>query len=160
MVAILTIRQCMLLELAMSCDFRICSEDARFGFTEGNINLIPGSGGCSRLIRLIGPGWAKELVLAGEFIDAEKAAQLGLVTRVVAKEKLQEEARALAAKLVAKAPMAMGLAKAIMNTCENIDMASGRILERIGQSVLITSEDHKEGVRAFREKRPPVYKGR
>ena len=148
------------LELAMSCDFRICSEDARFGFTEGNINLIPGSGGCSRLIRLIGPGWAKELVLAGEFINAEKAAQLGLVTRVVPKDKLQEEARSLAEKLVAKAPMAMGLAKAIMNTCENIDMASGRILERIGQSVLITSEDHKEGVRAFREKRPPVYKGR
>ena len=148
------------LELAMSCDFRICSEDARFGFTEGNINLIPGSGGCSRLIRLIGPGWAKELVLAGEFINAEKAAQLGLVTRVVPRDKLQDEARSLAEKLVAKAPMAMGLAKAIMNTCENIDMASGRILERIGQSVLIKSEDHKEGVRAFREKRPPEYKGR
>ena len=95
---------------------------------------------------MIGPGWAKELVLAGEFINAEKAAQLGLVTRVVPKDK-QEEARSLAEKLVAKAPMAMGLAKAIMNTCENIDMASGRILERIGQSVLITSQDHKEGVR-------------
>ena len=109
---------------------------------------------------MIGPGWAKELVLAGEFINAEKAAQLGLVTRVVPKEKLQDEARALAEKLVAKAPMALGLAKAIMNTCENIDMASGRILERIGQSVLIKSDDHKEGVRAFREKRPPEYKGR
>ena len=148
------------LELAMSCDFRICTEDARFGFTEGNINLIPGSGGCSRLIRLIGPGWAKELVLAGEFIDAVKAAELGLVTRVVPRDKLKSEARKLASKLAAKAPMALGLAKAIMNTCENIDMASGRILERLGQSVLITSEDHKEGVRAFREKRKPEYKGR
>ena len=148
------------LELAMSCDFRICSEDARFGFTEGNINLIPGSGGCSRLSRLIGPGWAKELVLAGEFIDAEKALQLGLVTRVVPRDKLQDEARALAEKLVAKAPMALGLAKAILNTCENIDMASGRVLERIGQSILIKSEDHKEGIRAFREKRKPEYRGR
>lgn len=148
------------LELAMSCDFRICSEDARFGFTEGNINLIPGSGGCSRLMRLVGPGWAKELVLAGEFIDAERALQIGLVTRVVPKDRLQAEARALAEKLVAKAPMALGLAKAIINTCENIDMASGRILERIGQSVLIKSEDHKEGIRAFREKRKPEYRGR
>lgn len=148
------------LELAMSCDFRICSDDARFGFTEGNINLIPGSGGCSRLIRMIGPGWAKELVLAGEFIDAQKALQIGLVTRVVPRDRLHDEARALAERLVAKAPMALGLAKAIMNTCENIDSASGRILERVGQSVLIKSEDHREGVRAFREKRKPEYTGR
>ena len=147
------------LELAMSCDFRIATEDARFGFTEGNINLIPGSGGCSRLVRMIGPGWAKELVLAGEFIDAERALQIGLVTRVVSRERLQAEARALAEKLVAKAPAALGLAKAILNTCQNIDMASGRVLERIGQSVLIKSEDHKEGVRAFREKRKPRYSG-
>lgn len=148
------------LELAMSCDFRICSDDSRFGFTEGNINLIPGSGGCSRLINLVGPGWAKELVMAGEFIDAERAMQIGLVTRVVPKDKLNEAARELAEKLITKAPLAMGMAKAIMNTCENIDSASGRILERIGQSVLIKTEDHKEGVRAFREKRPAEYKGR
>ena len=75
-------------------------------------------------------------------------------------DKLLDVVRTLAEKLVAKAPMALGLAKAIMNTCENIDMASGRILERIGQSVLIKSDDHKEGVRAFRDKRPPEYKGR
>ena len=148
------------LELAMSCDFRIATSDARFGFTEGNINLIPGSGGCSRLVGMIGPGWAKELVLAGEFIDAEKALQIGLVTRVVSREELQAEAQALAEKLVAKAPGALGLAKAILNTCQNIDGASGRILERIGQSVLIRSDDHKEGVRAFREKRRPNYTGR
>lgn len=148
------------LELAMSCDFRIAAEDARFGFTEGNINLIPGSGGCSRLIRMIGPAWAKELVLAGEFIDAERAQQIGLITRIVPRDKLHDEARALADKLAAKAPLAMGLAKAIMNTCDNIDAASGRILERIGQSVLIKTEDHTEGVRAFREKHKPDYQGR
>jgi enoyl-CoA hydratase len=147
------------LELAMSCDFRIAAEDTRFGFTEGNINLIPGSGGCSRLVRLVGPGWAKEMVLAGEFIDTERAMIAGLVTRVVPRDKLHDEAMALAGKLAAKAPMALGLAKAIMNACNDMDSSSGRILERIGQSVLIKSDDHGEGVRAFREKRKPVYQG-
>ncbi len=147
------------LELAMACDFRIAAEDARFGFTESNINLIPGSGGCSRLIKMVGPGWAKELVLAGEFIDAARALQIGLVTRVVAADKLMDEAGALAAKLAAKPPLAVGMAKAIMNACADIDQHSGRILERIGQSVLIKTEDHAEGVRAFREKRKARYSG-
>jgi len=148
------------LELAMACDFRIAADDARFGFTEGNINLIPGSGGCSRLVKMIGPGWAKELVLAGEFIDAARALQIGLVTRVVAKAALADEARSLADKLVKKAPQALGAAKAVINACQNIDATSGRILERMAQSSLILSQDHREGVRAFREKRTPQYKGR
>jgi enoyl-CoA hydratase len=148
------------LELAMASDFRIAADDSRFGFTEGNINLIPGSGGCSRLVKMIGPAWTKELVLAGEFIDAERALQVGLVTRVVPKAKLTEETRALADKLVKKAPQALGAAKAVINACQNMDTGSGRILERMAQSALILSEDHKEGVKAFREKRPPQYKGR
>ncbi len=148
------------LELAMACDFRIAAEDARFGFTEGNINLIPGSGGCSRLVKMIGPGWTKELVLAGEFIDATRAREIGLVTRVVAKAALADEARALADKLVKKAPQALGAAKAVINASQNIDSGTGRILERMAQSSLILSQDHKEGVKAFREKRPPQYRGR
>jgi enoyl-CoA hydratase/carnithine racemase len=148
------------LELAMAADFRIAAEDSRFGFTEGNINLIPGSGGCSRLVKMIGPGWTKELVMAGEFIDAQRALQIGLTTRVVAKDKLVEEARALADKLVKKAPQAIGAAKAVINACQSIDATSGRILERMAQSALILSQDHKEGVKAFREKRPPQYQGR
>ena len=148
------------LELAMAADFRIAAEDSRFGFTEGNINLIPGSGGCSRLVKMIGPGWTKELVMAGEFIDAQRALQIGLTTRVVAKEKLVDEARALADKLVKKAPQAIGAAKAVINACQSIDATSGRILERMAQSALILSQDHKEGVKAFREKRPPQYQGR
>jgi len=148
------------LELAMACDFRIAADDSRFGFTEGNINLIPGSGGCSRLVKMIGPAWTKELVLAGEFIDAERARHIGLVTRVVPRAKLNEEARALADRLVKKAPQALGAAKAVINACQNLDTASGRILERMAQSALILSADHKEGVKAFREKRPPQYKGR
>ncbi|NQU72184.1 MAG: enoyl-CoA hydratase/isomerase family protein [Rhodospirillales bacterium] len=148
------------LELAMACDFRIAAEGTKFGFTEGNINLIPGSGGCSRLVKLVGPGWAKEMVLAGEFIDTERAMITGLVTRLAPYEELHEAAMALARKLTSKAPMAMGLAKAIMNACDDMDSSSGRILERIGQSVLIKSDDHGEGIRAFREKRKPVYEGK
>jgi enoyl-CoA hydratase/carnithine racemase len=99
-------------------------------------------------------------VLAGEFIDAPRALAIGLVTRVVPKAKLAEEARALAEKLSKKAPQALGAAKAVINACQNIDTATGRIMERMAQTSLILSEDHKEGVKAFREKRPPQYKGR
>jgi len=148
------------LELAMACDFRIAAEDARFGFTEGNINLVPGSGGCSRLVRMIGPGWAKEMVLAGEFFDAAKAERIGLVTRVVAREQLMDEARGLAEKLAAKAPQALGLGKAVINTCMSVDLTSGRVLERVAQSTLIATSDHKEGVQAFREKRKAQFRGR
>jgi enoyl-CoA hydratase len=148
------------LELAMACDFIIAAEDTRFGFTEGNINLIPGSGGCSRLSRQIGPMWAKELVLAGEFIDARRAYALGLTTRVVARDKLMDEARTLAEKLKAKAPQALGASKQLINTCQSIDASSARVLERMAQSALILTEDHKEGIRAFREKRRPEYTGR
>jgi len=148
------------LELAMACDFRIAADDTRFGFTEGNINLVPGSGGCSRLVKMIGPGWAKELVLAGEFIDAQRALQVGLVTRVVPKAKLADEARSLADKLVKKAPQALGASKALINACQNVDATTGRIIERMAQSALILSQDHREGVKAFREKRPAQFKGR
>lgn len=149
------------LELAMACDFRLCAADATFRFTEGNINLIPGSGGCSRLARMIGAGWAKEMVLAGTVLDAATAREVGLVTRVLPdRAAMEKEADELAAKLARKAPQALGLAKAVLNTSGNVDEASGRVLERIAQSVLIKTEDHAEGIRAFREKRKPKYSGR
>ena len=100
------------------------------------------------------------MVLAGEFIDSDRAMQTGLVTRVVPYADLNEAALELARKLAAKAPLAMGLAKAIMNACDDMDATTGRILERVGQSVLIKTADHTEGVRAFREKRPPDYQGK
>ena len=100
------------------------------------------------------------MLVTGEFIDAQRALQIGLTTRVVVKDKLVEEARALADKLVKKAPQAIGAAKAVINACQSIDATSGRILERMAQSALILSQDHKEGVKAFREKRPPQYQGR
>jgi len=112
------------------------------------------------LTRLIGPAWTKELIMAGEFIDAQRAMAIGLVTRITTMDKLRSDARALADKLVAKAPQATGAAKAVINACQNIDAGTGRILERMAQSTLIMTHDHKEGVRAFREKRPPKYEGR
>ena len=98
--------------------------------------------------------------MAGEFLDTEQARQVGLITRVVPADALRDEARAFAAKLVAKAPQAMGVAKQVLNACQSLDLASGRILERMAQSTLILTEDHREGVRAFREKRKPSYSGR
>ena len=101
------------------------------------------------------------MVLAGAVLDATKAMQVGLVTRLAeTREALYEEADALAAKLARKAPQALGLAKAVLNTSSSIDDTSARVLERVAQSVLLKTEDHAEGIRAFREKRKPSYTGR
>ncbi len=147
-------------ELALSCDFRIAASGARFGFPENNVGLIPGSGGCSRLVKLVGPAKAKRLVMTGEMVPAERAFALGLVDEVTAAGGALDRALEFADELAAKAPLALGLAKLVINACVNADLATGRNLERLGQSVLKTSEDHAEGARAFVEKRPPEFKGR
>jgi len=148
------------LELALSCDFRLAASGAKLGFPENNVGLIPGSGGCSRLVKLIGLARAKRLVMTGEMIGAERALELGLVEEVVATEDLPARARALAEQLAAKAPLALGLAKVVLNGCLNVDPDTGRNLERLGQSILKKSEDHSEGARAFVEKRKARFKGR
>lgn len=148
------------LELALSCDFRIAASGAKFGFPENNVGLIPGSGGCSRLVKLVGLARAKRLVMTGEMVSAERALELGLVEEVVAPGELMARARALAEQLAAKAPLALGLAKLVLNGCLNVDADTGRSLERLGQSILKRTEDHVEGARAFVEKRKPQFKGR
>lgn len=148
------------MELALSCDFRLAAQSARLGFPENNVGLIPGSGGCSRLVKLLGPARAKRLVMSGEMIPAPKALELGLVEEVVPPEHLMPRVMEFAAQLAAKAPLAMGLSKLVINACLNVDPDTGRHLERIAQSVLKTTQDHQEGARAFLEKRKPEFRGR
>ena len=148
------------MELALSCDFRIASETAKLGFPENNVGLIPGSGGCSRLVKLVGLAHAKRLVMIGEMITAKRALEIGLIEEMLPADGLMPRAMELAAQLAAKAPLALGVAKIVLNNCLNVDPETGRNFERLGQSILKKTEDHLEGARAFVEKRRPDFKGR
>jgi len=147
------------LELALSCDFRFAADNARLGLPEGNVGLIPGSGGISRLVKLVGPSKSKRLIMTGEIIPAQRAFEIGLVDEVFEADSLIDEAIAFAEILAARAPLAIGTAKLVINQCVNVDLETGRNFERIGQSVLKLSEDHEEGVQAFLEKRKANFKG-
>jgi enoyl-CoA hydratase len=147
-------------ELALSCDFRVLGATARLIMPEANVGLIPGSGGCSRLIRYVGLGRAKELVMLGTRLSPEEARGWGLATAVVAEGQAVAKATEMAGELAKRAPLAIGMAKHVLNTCADVDAETGRRLERLGQSVLKTSSDHSEGVAAFLEKRRPVWTGR
>jgi enoyl-CoA hydratase/carnithine racemase len=148
------------LELALSCDFRFASQIAKMGFPENNVGLIPGSGGCSRLVNLVGLSKAKRLVMTGEMVPAERALQYGLVDDVVPAEQLMEHAMAFARVLAAKAPQSLGIAKLVLNNCAKVDPDTARNFERLGQSILKKTDDHVEGALAFVEKRPPRFTGR
>ena len=148
------------LELALSCDLRVAAEQAQFGFPEVNAGIIPGSGGCSRLARLVGVGAAKELILTGELISAAEAKQIGLINSVVPLGQLMAKASDYARKILQRGPLAVGLAKQVINAAMDVDAATARTLERFAQSILLKTEDAAEGFRAFREKRPPKFSGK
>ncbi len=147
-------------ELALSCDFRVMAANARFVMPEAKVGLIPGSGGCSRLVRHVGLGRAKELVMLSRNVGADDAKTLGLATEVAPEGEVLDGAIALATELSAFAPLALGMAKFVLNTCTDVDHETGRRLERLGQSVLKTTEDHAEGAKAFLERRSPDWQGR
>ena len=147
-------------EIAVASDFRIAAEDAQFILTENNIGVIPASGAASRMIQMIGIGRLKELMMTTLPIDGTEAHRIGLANRVCPADRLLETTLEFARVLTERAPLALGMAKHVINTCQNVDTETGRIIERLGQSVLINSEDAKEGNAAFREKRKPEFKGR
>ncbi len=144
-------------ELALACDFRIASEGARFGLPEIKIGAFPGGGGTQRLPRLIGAAKAKEMIFTGDPISADQALSLGLVVKVVPKDKLTEGAKGLAAKLAVLPRLAMEASKRVINKGLEMDLASGLELEARCFGNLATSHDLKEGILAFLEKRKPNF---
>jgi len=148
------------LELALACDVRFAAEQATLGFRENYIGLIPGIGGCARLARLIGVARAKELIFAGTMLPAEAALAMGLVNRVVPDEKLLDETRDYVQMLLKRAPQSLGLAKKILNMVANVDQTTAILMEGLAQSILLRTEDHQEGLRAFRDKRKPQFSGK
>ncbi|MDI9646378.1 MAG: enoyl-CoA hydratase-related protein [Archaeoglobales archaeon] len=147
-------------ELAMACDIRIASKKAKFGQPEINIGIIPGAGGTQRLPRLVGLGMAKKMVLTGEMIDAEEAFRIGLVEEVVDDEKLMERAKEIARKILEKPPLAVRYAKKALNASRNMSLLDGLRYELSLFSILFSTEDAKEGMKAFLEKRKAEFKGR
>jgi len=147
-------------ELAMACDIIIASENARFGQPEISVGIIPGGGGTQILPRLVGEKKAKELVLTGDFISADEALRLGLVNKVVPKEKLKEAVEELITKLKSKSPVILQFAKLAVNKSLETPLSVGLAAEGDLFAMCFGTEDQKEGARAFLEKRKPQYKGK
>lgn len=147
-------------ELALACDIRIAAEGAVLGQPEINLGIIPGAGGTQRLTRVVGSGWARHLILTGEMIDVDTAFRIGLVTKIVPVDQLLETATKLAKALKYKSPLAMQAAKKCLALSDTTDLPAGLAYEQKAWSFLFCSEDQTEGMKAFLEKRRPVYSGK
>ncbi len=148
------------LELALACDIRLASTEARMGFPEVGLGIFPGLGGTQRTPRLIGKGRACELVFTGDQIDAEEAASIGLVNRVVPPQQLMTEARWLAKRIARQGPIAVGRAKTAINQALQTDLDAGLDFELEAVVQTFGTEDQKEGMTAFLERRKPKFKGK
>ena len=147
-------------ELAMHCDIIIASESAQFGQPEINLGVMPGAGGTQRLTRAIGKFKAMEMVLNGRFLSAKEAFDAGLVTRVVAKEQFLDEALRLAQEMAKRPPLALKAAKEAVKAVDEMTLSAGLEFERKLFYTLFATEDQKEGMRAFMDKRKPEFKGK
>lgn len=145
-------------ELAMCCDLRIASTKAKFGQPEVGLGIIPGFAGTQRLSRIIGLGKAKELIFTTEMIDAEEAYRIGLVNKIVPGEELMDEAIAMANKIVSNGQIAVRFAKVAINRGIETDIETGMDIEKNLFGLCFATEDQKEGMEAFLEKRKPNYK--
>jgi enoyl-CoA hydratase len=148
------------LELAMCCDVRICSDDARLGQPEVKLGLIPGGGGTQRLPRLVGRGRAALMNLGGEFVDAPTAYAWGLVEKVVPRGELDEAALALARSFAERSPHAIAVLRELARTTRDLPLEEGLRREADGFRRCIASDDGLEGITAFIEKREPTWAGR
>jgi 2-oxoglutaroyl-CoA hydrolase len=148
------------LELALACDFRLAADDLQLAFPEVTIGMIPGSGGTQRLARLVGLGRAKDIVLRGRRVSAEEALALGLVTEVVPATELDGAVARLLDELSGLSPLALAMAKRVLNLVYDGPLRTGLELEGLAYGLLQQSHDFREGVAAFTEKRKPEFEGR
>lgn len=147
-------------ELALACDIRTASENAKFSQPEINLGIMPGGGGTQRLTRLIGEGRAMEMILTGDMIDAETALKFGLVNHVFPLAELEQKTLELAAKIAEKAPVALQLCKEAVKFASRSNLDEGLRREVDLFAICFSTEDKQEGVAAFLEKRKPEFKGR
>lgn len=147
-------------ELALVADVRIAADNAQLGLPEIKLGILPGGGGTQRLPRLIGSGRAKELIFSGDFINAEEAWRIGLVNKVVPADQLFEEALKMAKRFAARGAVALNMAKSAVNEGLRMDLEAGLQYEHKCFSLLFATEDQKEGMKAFIEKRPAKFQGK
>ncbi|MGL4772367.1 MAG: short-chain-enoyl-CoA hydratase [Clostridium sp.] len=147
-------------ELAMACDIRIASEKAKFAQPEAGLGITPGFGGTQRLPRIVGEGKAKELIYTGDMIKADEALRIGLVNKVVAVEALMEEARAMAGRIIANAPIAVKLCKDAINRGMQVDIDKAIVIEAEDFGKCFSTEDQTEGMTAFVERREKNFQNK
>ena len=148
------------LELAVACDMIFASENARLGLPEVTLGVTPGFGGTQRLVRLVGKLRAKEMIFTGDRIDAKRAAEIGLVNAVLPREKLLEHCRAMAQKIAQKGPLAVARAKRLVERGYDMTLRAANRQEAESFALLFDTEDRREGMRAFVEKRPARFTGK
>jgi enoyl-CoA hydratase len=148
------------LELALACDIRLAATEARMGFPEVGLGIFPGFGGTQRATRLIGKGHACELIFTGKHINAHEALAIGLVNRVLPLNQLMKEARALAGLIASQGPVAVAQAKTAINEALQTGMDAGLSFELEAVMKTFKTEDQKEGMKAFLERRKPQFKGK
>ena len=147
-------------ELAMACDFRICTEKSIFGQPEVGLGITPGYSGTQRLPRLVGLGMAKQIIYTGDNIDAGEALRIGLVNKIVASEELMEKVKKMAKKISSRGQTAVRLSKVAINDGVQVDMDRGITIESDMFGLCFATEDQKEGMMAFAEKRKPNFSGK
>ena len=148
------------LEVALGCDLRVATPRSKFATPEGKLGIIPGGGATARLPRIVGRGWGMEMMLMGEAIDADRALQIGLVTRLVEPEELIPEIKRMADHLSQFAPFVPRTMKAMVHFGMEASMAGALMFEKYAQGALVQTQDKEEGIRAFLDKRKPSFKGK